>query len=93
MLANFRELPAVSRSLTSQRITAMKEAGIGGVYALGNAGESTCQVPVGLGRVGMVLLGALDPVVAAVEAGIDIENIGESGIIEYGQLTHFEQLL
>lgn len=93
VLANFRELPAVARQLVSQRIAAMKETGIGGVYALGDVGESVCQVPVGLERVGMVLLGGLNPVAAAVEAGIHIENIGESGVVDYGRLTRFDELL
>jgi len=31
-------------------------------------------------------------VAAAVEAGIDIENIAESGMIEFDQLTSFRQL-
>ena len=93
VLANFRELPAVSRPLAGQRIAALKEAGISGVYALGDTGDPVCQIPVGLGRVGMVLLGGLNPVAAAVEAGVDIENTGESGVIDYSQLTRFENLL
>ncbi len=93
ILANFRELPAAARSLVGQRIDALKAAGINGVYLLGNTSEPACQIPVDLGRVGMVLLGGLNPVAAAVEAGIDVENIGESGVIEYERLTPFEELL
>ena len=93
ILANFRELPAPARSLVSQRIAALREVGIGGVYSLGNTSEPTCKVPVGLGRVGMVLLGGLNPVAAAAEAGIEVENIGESGVIDFARLTDFEELL
>ena len=48
----------------------VKEAGIGGVYAWGNTSEPICQVEVRLNRVGLVLLGGLNSVVAAVEAGM-----------------------
>jgi len=69
ILANFREIPAPSRSIVEEVVAALKEAGIGGVYALGHTSESICQIAIGLNRVGMVLLGGLNPVAAAVEAG------------------------
>jgi len=92
ILANFREIPAPSRALAQEVIASLKEAGIHGVYALGNTSEPICQIAIGLNRVGMVLLGGLNPVAAAVEAGIEIENIAESGMIEFSQLTSFRTL-
>ena len=92
ILANFREMPAPSRSIAREVISSLKEAGIGGVYALGNTSEPICQIAIGLNRVGMVLLGGLNPVAAAVEAGIEIENMAESGMIDFEQLTSFWQL-
>jgi len=92
ILANFREMPAPARSLTVEKITALKEAGIGGILALGNTSESICQVPVGMNRVGMILLGGLNPLAAAVEAGIEIENIGESGVVDFEQLVSIRDL-
>lgn len=92
ILANFREIPAPARSIAQEVIDSLKEAGIKGVYALGNTSEPVCQITIGLNRVGMVLLGGLNPVAAAVEAGIEIENIAESGIIDFERLTSFGQL-
>ena len=92
ILANFREIPASSRAIVDEKVTSLKEAGIGGVYALGNTSEPVCQIAVGLNRVGMVLLGGLNPVAAAVEAGIEIENMAESGLIDFQQLKSFRQL-
>lgn len=92
ILANFREIPAPSRSIVQEIIASLKEAGIGGVYALGNTSEPIAQIAVGLNRVGMVLLGGLNPVAAAVEAGIEVDNIAESGMVDYNQLTSFSQL-
>jgi repressor of nif and glnA expression len=92
ILANFREIPAPARSIVNERVTMLNEAGINGVYVLGNTSESVCQIPVGLNRVGMVLLGGLNPVAAACEAGIQIHNIGESGLLDFQQLVNFRQL-
>jgi len=40
----------------------------------------------------MILLGGLNPVAAAAEAGIEAENTAESGMIDFDQLTSFWQL-
>ena len=92
ILANFREIPAPARAIVDEKIALLKEAGIGGVYTLGNTSEPVCQNMVGLNRVGMVLLGGLNPVAAAVEAGVEVENIAESGLIDFQQLQSFWQL-
>jgi len=92
LLANFREIPALSRTVVDEKVDALKEASIGGVYAIGNTSEPICQIPVGLNRVGIVLLGGLNPITLAVEAGIAIENIAESGLIDFEQLVSFWQL-
>jgi repressor of nif and glnA expression len=92
ILANFREIPAQCRSIVENCVKALKDAGIGGVYGLGNISEPVCQIAVGPNRVGMVLLGGLNPVAAAVEAGIEVENISESGMIDFQELRSFRQL-
>ena len=92
ILANFREIPAPSRAIVEEKVALLKEAGITGVYVLGNISEPTCQITVSLNRVGMVLLGGLNPVAAAVEAGIEVENIAESGLIDFQKLQSFWQL-
>jgi repressor of nif and glnA expression len=40
----------------------------------------------------MVLYGGLNPVAAVVEAGIEVENIAESGLLDFGQLKSFWKL-
>jgi repressor of nif and glnA expression len=92
ILANFRELPAPTRPIVEQVIEEMKEVGMDGVYALGNTSEPVCQISVGTNRIGMALLGGLNPVAAAVEAGIEVDNVAESGMISYQQLISFREL-
>jgi repressor of nif and glnA expression len=91
ILANFREIPAPARSLVEQKILQMQEAGVGGVYLLGNTSESLCQIAVGLNRVGMVMLGGFNPVAAAVESGFEVENTSESGLIDYSLLKNIRE--
>jgi len=91
LLANFREIPSPCRKITAEKISQLKEAGIGGVYALGNTSEPVCQIAVGLNRVGMVLLGGLSPVAMVVEAGLAVENVAESGLVDFTCLKPFKQ--
>jgi repressor of nif and glnA expression len=92
ILGVFRTIPAPAREIVEEKIARLKEAGIGRTYALGNTSEPLCQIPVALNRIGIVQLGGLNPVAAAVEAGIDIENIAESGLIDFQQLKPVGQL-
>lgn len=92
ILANFREIPAAARSVVEKCISELKNAGIDGVSILGNTSEPVCQIAVGPNRIGMAMLGGLNPVAAAVEAGVEVENISESGMIDYQELCSFWQL-
>ena len=92
ILGAFRVIPAPAREIVQEKLSTLKETGINGVYALGNTSEPLCQVHVGINRIGIIQLGGLNPLAAAVEAGIEIENIAESGLIEFQQLQSFWQL-
>jgi repressor of nif and glnA expression len=78
ILANFREIPAPGR--------------FGGLLVMGNTGEPVCGIPVELNRVGMVLLGGLNPVAAVKEVGIDVENDAMGTVIEYKELVKFSEV-
>jgi repressor of nif and glnA expression len=92
ILANFREIPAAARSVVEETVSALRDAGITGVYALGNTSEPVCQIAVGMNRVGLVLLGGLNPLAAVVETGIRVDNVGEAGMIDFESLQSFWDL-
>ena len=92
ILANFREIPALCRPMAEEVVARLKEAGLGGLLIMGNTSEAVCEIPVELNRIGMVLLGGLNPVAAAEEAGIDAENHAMSTVVEYKSLIKFEEL-
>ncbi|HQM92183.1 MAG TPA: NrpR regulatory domain-containing protein, partial [Syntrophales bacterium] len=60
-----------------------------GVLAIGKVSEPVCEVPVDLNKVGMILAGGLNPVCCAQEAGIDVENLAMSALVEFGALRPF----
>jgi len=93
VLANFRELPAHCLALSEEIIERLQEAGINGLIMMGNPSEAICGISVGPSRVGMILLGGLTPVGAAVEAGIETESQAMSTLLDYGEMVKFETLI
>ena len=92
ILANFREIPVVCRSTTDEVVAKLKAAGLGGLYVMGNTSEAVCEIPVELNRIGMILIGGLNPVAAAEETGIETETHAMSTVIDYHELIHFSEL-
>lgn len=89
IVANFREIPAASVTIAEKAIERLRETGINGPLALGEASRSLCEVPVGLNKVGVVLCGGLNPIAAAVEAGIGTVSQAMSRMVEFRQLKSF----
>ena len=92
ILANFREIPAPCRPIADEVVAKLKEAGLGGLLVMGTTSEPVCGIPVELNRIGMVLLGGLNPVAAAKEAGIEVENDAMGTIIEYQSLVKLKEI-
>jgi HTH-type transcriptional regulator, global nitrogen regulator NrpRI len=92
ILAVYRTIPLAARSAAEEKIAALREAGMGGVYATGVANEPFCQIRVDLNRFGIIQLNGLNPIAAAVESGIEIENYAGSGLIDYSRLQPFDKI-
>ena len=92
ILANFREIPAVCRPVAETVIAGLKAVGINGVLVMGNTSEPVCEIPVELNRIGIVLVGGLNPVAAVGEAGIKVESHAMSTVVDYRQLVKFSEL-
>jgi repressor of nif and glnA expression len=90
ILASFYEIPAVARLKVEMVIKELETAGMKGLLALGRAGEPVFQCPVAANSIGMVLADGLNPVAAAVEAGIKAINHAMSGFIDFGKMSHFD---
>ena len=90
ILANFREIPAICQPLAEKVIGGLQEANLGGVLMMGEVSKSVCEIPVELNKVGMILTGGLNPVAAAVESGIEVDNHAMSTVMEYQRLIEFK---
>jgi len=93
ILANFREIPAICLPVVEKVLVGLNASGIRGILVKGNVSDSVCEVPVDLNKIGMVLVGGLNPVAAAQEAGILAENRSMSTVIDYKRLIPFSSLL
>ncbi len=92
ILANFREIPALALSLVENIVADFKKIGVNGALSIGNVGNPVCQTNVDINKVGMILLGGLNPIAAAGEEGFDIENKAMSTVMEYETLQRVEDI-
>ena len=92
ILANFREIPALSVNLVEDIIGSLGKAGINGVLSIGSAGNPVGQTSVDLNKVGMILVGGLNPVAKAHEEGFDVDNKAMSTVMEFDDLQNIDEL-
>ncbi|MFC1971248.1 NrpR regulatory domain-containing protein [Chloroflexota bacterium] len=89
ILANFREIPAICRPIAEGVVEGLNKAGINGLFVMGITSAPVCEMPVEQNKIGMVMLGGLNPIAAAEEAGIETDNLGMSTVMEYQDLVKF----
>ena len=87
ILANYREIPAICRPVAEEVEAKLKDAGIRGILLMGNVSEPVCEIPIELNQIGIVLIGGLNPVAAAAEAGIISESHAMSTVVDYRNLV------
>ena len=92
ILASFWELPALARPKAETVIKQLETVDIRGLTKLGKIGEPVCETQVGVSKVGIIVTEGLNPVAAAVEAGIEVINHTMSGVIDFGRLRSFWDL-
>lgn len=90
--ASFREVPCDARSLTLQLADRLKDIGMGAVLAVGLPGQPVLEVPVPTERVGLVVVGGLNPIAILEESGQRVFSRALSGQMEYNRLRHYTDL-
>ncbi len=91
--ASFREVPADSREHVLGLAAQMDEAGLGAIYVVGWPGQSLLEIPVSEGRLGMIVVGGLNPVAILEEKGVPVYRTGAlAGLIEYSRLFPYQEL-
>ena len=92
ILANYREIPAICRPVAEEVEAKLKDAGIRGILLMGNVSEPVCEIPIELNQIGIVLIGGLNPVAAAAEAGIISESHAMSTVVDYRKLVKISEV-
>jgi repressor of nif and glnA expression len=93
ILANFREIPSICLPEVESVLRNLKRAKVNGVIVTGFPSESVCEIQVEPNKVGMVLMGGLNPVAAVHETGIVTENKSMATVVDYQDLIEFQELL
>lgn len=93
VLASFREIPVVSIEKAVQLQEKLNSIGIGGILLIGNPNQPLFEMPVGMNKTGMVIVGGLNPVAALQEAGIPTESTAMAILKEYSELIPFKDIL
>ncbi len=91
--ASFREIPAVAADQARRLMTRMQKAGLGGILLIGRPGQPLLEVPVPPGRVGLVVVGGLNPLAAVEEAGLATQNQAMGMLYPFEDLQPFEKAL
>ena len=92
ILANYREIPAICQPLAKEVAEKLMAAGLGGILLMGNVSEPVCEIPIDLNRIGVVLIGGLNPVAAAQEVGIKSESHAMSVLVDYQNLVEISEV-
>ena len=91
--ASFREAPAAALPEAQRLVRVAETLGMGGVLAVGSPNQPLLDIPVTIGRFGMVICGGLNPVAAVVEAGITVTSAAMSTLCDYTELRDYREVL
>ena len=91
--ASFREIPGNARDRVLGIARGMVEAGLGVVIEVGWPGRPLFDIPVSEGRLGVVVMGGLNPVAILEETGMRVRQTGAlAGLVDYRRLIPYDQM-
>lgn len=90
--ASFREMPEKARDLAVQLTDRVSAVGLGGFMEIGWPSQPILEVPVSPGRIGVVMIGGLNPIAILEEQGYRVHSRALAGLLEYNRLFHFDEL-
>ncbi len=90
--ASFRELPAGCREAVVHLGEELDAIGLGAIADIGLADQAIHGVPVAPGRIGMILIGGLNPIAILEERNHRVDSMALSGLLEFNRLHSYEEL-
>jgi len=90
--ASFREIPENSRDLAVHLADRVSAIGLGGFQEIGWPDQPVLGLPVYPGRIGVVMIGGLNPMSILEERGHRVDSRALAGLLDYNRLFHFDDL-
>lgn len=90
--ASFREVPAEARPNLIKIADQCNRIGLGAFLVIGHSGRPVLDIPVSEGRIGLVIIGGLNPISILEENGYRVESRALSSLMPYEQLFHYTKL-
>lgn len=91
ILANLREIPMLAKNRAQNTVDQAKKRGLNGVLKVGGPGESLYGLPVDVNRVGIVIVGGINPITAVEESGIATETKTVETVIDIAEMRHIKK--
>lgn len=92
ILASFREIPVVCLEKAKKLAKSMTERGIRGILMIGSPNKPLLEIPVGIDKVGVVIVGGLNPIAVLEENGIVTDSKAMSTLYDYTRLVSFRNV-
>jgi HTH-type transcriptional regulator, global nitrogen regulator NrpRI len=87
--ASFREVPGVAHNAVLEAEKERRALGLSGILVTGRPNQPLLDIPVSEGRVGMVVIGGMNPFAALFEAGIPVEIESLSGLEDWDRFRPY----
>jgi repressor of nif and glnA expression len=71
----------------------MKDKGMGGILLIGEPNQNVLEMPVGLDKAGVIIVGGLNPIAALEESNIPTVSKAMSALYDFSKLVKFSELL
>ncbi len=91
VLASFREIPLVCLEKVREIYSLMQRRGFQGILMFGEPNQPLLDIPVGIDRVGMIVVGGLNPIAAIEEVNIHTYTTAISTLYDCRELITFEE--
>ncbi|MEW6222188.1 MAG: NrpR regulatory domain-containing protein [Candidatus Hadarchaeota archaeon] len=93
ILANLREIPMSARSHAQEIVSQAKYGGLGGVLVVSAPGEPLYGLPVDVNKVGVIVMGGINPIAAVEESGIKAETKTIEAVLDIAEMQHIQKLM
>jgi len=93
VLASFREIPMVCLERVKEIYSIMQKRGFQGILMFGEPNQPLLDIPVGMDRVGIIVVGGLNPIAALEENNIHTYTTAISTLYDSRELLTFDEVI